>query len=43
MTVINIHKREIQQPKIEIARLFNTLATDNDMVSSRQVVTHEIR
>lgn len=32
MKVINIHKREIQQPKIEIAKLFNTLATDNDMM-----------
>jgi hypothetical protein len=32
MKVINIHKREIQQPKIEIARLFNTLATDHDMM-----------
>lgn len=32
MKVINIHKREIEQPKIEIAKLFNTLATDNDMM-----------
>lgn len=32
MKVINIHKREIQQPKTEIAKLFNTLATDNDMM-----------
>lgn len=32
MKVINIHKREIQQPKAEIAKLFNTLATDNDMM-----------
>jgi len=32
MKVINIHKREIQQPKTELAKLFNTLATDNDMM-----------
>jgi hypothetical protein len=32
MKVINIHKREIQQPKTEIAKLFNTLATNNDMM-----------
>jgi hypothetical protein len=32
MKVINIHKRVIQQPKTEIAKLFNTLATDNDMM-----------
>jgi hypothetical protein len=32
MKVINIHKRVIEQPKIEIAKLFNTLATDHDMM-----------
>jgi hypothetical protein len=32
MKVINIHKRVIQQPKTEIAKLFNTLATDHDMM-----------
>ena len=32
MKVINIHKRVLQQPKTEIAKLFNTLATDNDMM-----------
>jgi len=32
MKVINIHKREIQQPKTELAKLFNTLASDNDMM-----------
>ena len=32
MKVINIHKREIQQPRTELAKLFNTLATDNDMM-----------
>jgi hypothetical protein len=30
--VINIHKREISQPKSELANLFKTLATDNDMM-----------
>ncbi len=32
MNVINIHKRELHQPKSELARVFNTLATDNDMM-----------
>ena len=32
MKVINIHKRVIEQPKSELARLFNTLTTDNDMM-----------
>lgn len=32
MNVINLHKREIAQPKSEIAKLFKTLATDNDMM-----------
>ncbi|WP_018622165.1 hypothetical protein [Spirosoma luteum] len=32
MKVINIHKREIQQPPVELAKLFNTLATENDMM-----------
>lgn len=32
MKVINIHKREIQQPKTELVKLFNTLATDNDLM-----------
>ena len=30
MRVINIHKRVIQQPEIELAQLFNTLSSDND-------------
>ncbi len=30
MKVINIHTREINQPKGEVARLFKTLATEND-------------
>ncbi|WP_341224955.1 hypothetical protein [uncultured Arcticibacterium sp.] len=32
MKIINIHKRVIQQPKPEFAKLFNTLATENDMI-----------
>ncbi len=32
MRVLNIHTRKIQQPKAEIAKLFNTLATENDMM-----------
>ena len=32
MKVINIHKRTLQQPTKEIAKLFNTLATDSDMM-----------
>lgn len=32
MKVINIHKRKINQPVSELAKLFNTLATDNDMI-----------
>ncbi|MEP7252926.1 MAG: hypothetical protein ABI683_11125, partial [Ginsengibacter sp.] len=32
MKVINIHKRVINQPKAEIAKLFETLATENDMM-----------
>ena len=32
MKIINVHKREIQQPKSELAKLFGTLATDNDMI-----------
>ncbi len=32
MKVINIHKREIKEPKREINILFNTLATKNDMM-----------
>lgn len=32
MKIINIHTREIQQPKFEIVKLFNTLATDNDLM-----------
>ena len=32
MKVINIHNREINQPKSEVAKLFETLATENDMV-----------
>lgn len=35
MKVINIHKRLINQPKTELARLFKTLATDNDMVLAK--------
>lgn len=32
MKVINIHKRQISQPKTELAKLFKTLASDNDMM-----------
>ncbi|GAA4310946.1 hypothetical protein [Nibribacter koreensis] len=32
MKVLNIHKREINQPKHEVAKLFNTLASENDMM-----------
>jgi hypothetical protein len=32
MKVINFHKREISQPKSEVAKLFKTLATDNDLM-----------
>jgi hypothetical protein len=32
MKEINIHKIKVQQPKTEIVKLFNTLATDNDMM-----------
>lgn len=32
MKVINIHKRQINQPKDELAKLLKTLATDNDMM-----------
>ncbi len=32
MKVSNIHKRLINQPKSVIVRVFNTLATDNDMM-----------
>ena len=32
MKVLNIHKREINQPKIELVKLFRTLASDNDMM-----------
>ncbi len=32
MKILNIHKRVIQQPKIKLVNLFNTLATDNDMM-----------
>lgn len=32
MKVINIHKRVLQQPKTEIVKLFETLATANDMM-----------
>ncbi|MCK6541208.1 hypothetical protein L6Q79_00840 [bacterium] len=32
MKVINIHTREIGQPKADIAKLLNTLATENDMM-----------
>ena len=32
MKVINIHKRQIHQPKTELAKLLKTLATDNDMM-----------
>ena len=32
MKIINIHKREISQPKSEIAKLFKTLASENDMI-----------
>ena len=32
MKIINFHKREIQQSKAELVKLFNTFATDNDMM-----------
>lgn len=32
MKVINIHKREINQPKEEIIKLFRTLASENDLM-----------
>jgi len=32
MKVINIHKRDIARPKVELERLFRTLATDNDLM-----------
>lgn len=32
MKIVNIHKRIIDQPKAEIVKLFNTLATENDMM-----------
>ncbi|EDP70099.1 hypothetical protein FBALC1_11217 [Flavobacteriales bacterium ALC-1] len=32
MKVINIHKRTIQEPKEKVSQLFETLATDNDLV-----------
>ena len=32
MKVINFHKRELNQPKSEVAELFKTLATDNDLM-----------
>lgn len=32
MKVINIHHREITQPKSEVAELFRTLATENDLM-----------
>ena len=32
MDVINVHKRIIEKPIIDIARLLNTLATENDMM-----------
>jgi hypothetical protein len=32
MKIINIHQRTINQPKVEIEKLFKTLATKNDLV-----------
>jgi hypothetical protein len=32
MKVLNIHNREITQPKSEVAKLFKTLATENDLM-----------
>jgi hypothetical protein len=32
MKVINIHKREIKQPKSEIIELFKTISSENDMM-----------
>lgn len=32
MKVINIHCREISQPKSELAKIFETLATENDLM-----------
>jgi hypothetical protein len=37
MKVMNIHKRVMNQPKCEIAKLFNTLASSNDMMSATDV------
>lgn len=35
MKVLNIHKRQINQPKSELAKLLKTLATDNDMMLAK--------
>lgn len=32
MKILNIHKREINQPKDEVAKLFRTLATETDLM-----------
>ncbi|MBN8642818.1 MAG: hypothetical protein J0L86_13485 [Flavobacteriales bacterium] len=32
MKILNIHKRVINQPKTEIVKLFETLASDNDLM-----------
>jgi hypothetical protein len=32
MKILNIHHRLIQQPKFEIAKLFGTLSSDNDLM-----------
>ncbi len=32
MKVINIHSKEINQPTSEVAKLFKTLASENDMM-----------
>jgi hypothetical protein len=37
MKVINIHRRNIKQPKAEIEKLFKTLSSEND----RMLATYE--
>jgi hypothetical protein len=32
MKVVNIHRREIKQPKFELEKLFQTLASENDLM-----------
>ncbi len=37
MKIINIHKREINQPKEEIVKLFRTLASENDLFFATKI------